>query len=322
MARARGGPPRDDQPRAGAGRGRLGLRGRLAGVVRGRRADHRRDPRAQLAPLRARRRDGPAHLRGAPVPRRPHLRSCATTPTPASTSASWPATGASCPSSRRAERAEQRHHPGVPGVRRGVVLRHLGDVDCGVSRISGTPSLRGSCSSQPNAAVPIFPSPISMWRSRFEPSAPSLSFKWKNAGGSPAAAWNSSRIRASAAARLGDVVPRREEVTGVEPVAGALSQGLRGRPRGWRPPHPASDRWSSRRPPCSRPGAACRPGTCSSACVIARATRTTADEAIPVHRGARMKADAARADRRGALELLREPRGRTAPLLRRRRSRC
>ena len=118
MARARGGPPCDDQPRAGAGRGRLGLRGRLARLVRGRRPGHRRDPRAQLAPLRARRRDGPAHLRGAPVPWRPHLRTCATTPTPASTSASWPATGASCPSSRRAELRAAAPSSGRPTDRR------------------------------------------------------------------------------------------------------------------------------------------------------------------------------------------------------------
>ena len=110
----------------GLGAGRLGLRGRLAGVVRGRRARHRRDPRAQLAPLRTRRRHGPAHLRRAPVPRRPHrgaarLHRCRPLP-----GASWPATGASCPSSRRAELPEQRHHPHVPRIGRGVVFRDLG----------------------------------------------------------------------------------------------------------------------------------------------------------------------------------------------------
>jgi hypothetical protein len=101
---------------------------------------------------------------------------------------------------------------------------------CGVSAGSADP--RRGCAGPPAAsrtapgcrgADAASPRPSSMWRSRFEPSSPSLSFRWKNDGGSPVAASNSSRI-AKARLRLRDVVARRVQVAGVEAVARARPQ--------------------------------------------------------------------------------------------------
>ena len=95
-------------------------------------------------------------------------------------------------------RAQQLHHPHVVRIGAWRRRRRSRSCSCGVSRISGTSARARVASSQPNGSTPIWPSPISMCRSWFEPSAPSLSLRWKKRGGSPVALSNSSRIAVSA----------------------------------------------------------------------------------------------------------------------------
>src|SRR5712691_13317768 len=62
MARPRGGARRSLEPRARPGRRRLGIRGRLARLVRGGGAGDRGGPRALVVEVRPEGRDGPADV--------------------------------------------------------------------------------------------------------------------------------------------------------------------------------------------------------------------------------------------------------------------
>ena len=89
-------------------------------------------------------------------------------------------------------------------ARRAAMARSLGSgagssrsmvvMSCGVSSTSGMSRARGSASSQRKGSIPMRPAPSRACRSRFDPRAPSLSLRWKNDGGYPAAFSNSSRI--------------------------------------------------------------------------------------------------------------------------------